>query len=165
MLFGTKSSKFRFLYFLDMSKAFIRLQYCKLFGLMVNRQTLAFIVRVSINLHTGNYVRVHWCLILSDKFLAVNGVKLGGILSHILLCLYVDGLLMALSQAGVVCFIGDNFVGALAHADDIVLLAPSASALCTVLAICDIYADDYQFRFIPVNLNASWFYLQLSIFM
>jgi hypothetical protein len=56
---------------------------------------------------------------------------------------YIDGLLMALSNAGVGCYIGNNFVGALAYADDIVLLAPSASALRRMLAICENYANEY----------------------
>jgi len=42
-------------------------------------------------------------------------------------CLYVDGLLVALSKAGVGFFIGDYFVGALIYADDIVLLAPPSA--------------------------------------
>ena len=59
---------------------------------------------------------------------------------------------MALSKAGVGCYIGDNFVGALAYADDIVLIAPSASALRIMLAICDNYANDYCISF---NANKS----------
>ena len=47
---------------------------------------------------------------------------------------------------------GSNFVGALAYADDIVLLAPSASALRKMLAICDNYAQDYHVEF---NANKS----------
>jgi len=47
---------------------------------------------------------------------------------------------VALSRAGVGCFVGSNFVGACAYADDIVLLAPSASALRIMLVICDNYA-------------------------
>jgi len=47
----------------------------------------------------------------------------------VLFWLYMDDLLVALSTAGVRCFIGDNFVGALAYADDITLRAPSASEL------------------------------------
>ena len=54
---------------------------------------------------------------------------------------------MALSHAGVGCFIGSNFVGALAYADDITLLAPSALALRKMLAICDSYANDYDIVF------------------
>ena len=42
---------------------------------------------------------------------------------------------------------GNNFVGALAYADDIVLLAPSASALRIMLAICDNYAKEYSITF------------------
>ena len=67
-----------------------------------------------INFYTGNYVRVAWCGIVSDYFLAINGVKQGGVLSPVLFCLYIDGLLVALSKAGVGCYIGEYFVGALA---------------------------------------------------
>ena len=44
-------------------------------------------------------------------------------------------MLKALSKAGVGCFIGSNFVGALAYADDIVLVAPSAAAMRKLLSI------------------------------
>lgn len=77
-------------------------------------------------------------------------MKQGGVLSPVLFCLYIDGLLVTLSRAGVGCFVGSNFVGALAYADDIVLLAPTASALRTMLAICDNYAKDYS-----ISFNAS----------
>jgi len=33
----------------------------------------------------------------------INGVKQGGVLSPVLFCLYTDGLLVALSKAGVGC--------------------------------------------------------------
>ena len=39
-------------------------------------------------------------------------------------------------------------MGALGYADDIVLLAPSASALRLMLSICDKYASDYSISFI-----------------
>ena len=54
---------------------------------------------------------------------------------------------MALSNAGVGCLIGSNFVGALAYADDIVLLAPPATALRSMFAICDSYASEYRISF------------------
>ena len=69
--------------------------------------------------------------LFSDYFVAVNGVKQGGVLSPLLFCVYLDGLLSALSKSKVGCFIGDFFTGALAYADDIVLCAPSATALRT----------------------------------
>ena len=63
------------------------------------------------------------------------------------MCVYIDGLLVALSKAGVGCFIGSNFVGALAYADDVVLLAPTATALRRMLSICDCYASEYCISF------------------
>jgi len=68
---------------------------------------------------------------MSVYFFKVNGVKQGGVLSPVSFRLYIDDLLLLLSRSGVGCFIGNNFVGALAYADDIVLAAPTASALYT----------------------------------
>jgi len=127
---------FGFCTFLDASKAFNRVSHCKLFRLLFSRQVPALIVRVLINFYVGNFVRVQWCRIASDYFLACNGVKQGGVLSPILFCLYIDGLLVALSTAGVGCFMGSNFVDALAYADDIVL---AKSTLRMMLVICDNY--------------------------
>ena len=69
-----------------------------------------------------------------------------------LFCLYIDGLLKELSEAGVGCFIGNNFVGALAYADDLTSLAPSASAMRKMLHICEEYAVEYSITF---NANKS----------
>jgi len=55
-------------------------------------------VRVLIYFYVGNFVRVQLCGIVSNYFLSSNGVKQGGVLSPILLCLYIDGLLLALSR-------------------------------------------------------------------
>jgi len=92
---------------------------------------------------------------VSDYFLAISGVKQGGVLSLVLFCLCIDGLLGALSKAGVRCFIGDYFVRALVYADDIVLLVPSTSA--QHYALCSPLAIDMPMiivsRLIPVNQN------------
>jgi len=67
--------------------------------------------------------------------------------SPVLFCVYIDGLLTALASANVGCYIGRNYVGALAYADDLVLIAPSASALRKMLTICDYYASDFYMSF------------------
>jgi len=99
--------------FLDASKAFDRINYCKLFRLLINGGMPAFVTRVLLNLYIGNVVRISWCGILSDYFLATNGVKQGGVLSPVFFCVYIDGLLTALASANVGCYIGRNYVGAL----------------------------------------------------
>ena len=44
--------------FLDASKAFDRINYCKLFRLLINRGMPAFVTRVILNLYIGNFVRI-----------------------------------------------------------------------------------------------------------
>jgi len=65
----------------------------------------------------------------------------------VMFCVYIDDLLVQLARIGVGCFIGRKFVGALAYADDIVLVAPTASALRKMLAVCDNYATEYYMAF------------------
>jgi len=121
--------------FLDATKAFDRVNYSKLFRLLIRRNLPLLLVRIMLNFYISNFVRVSWCGYFSEYFLATNGVKQGGVLSPVLFCVYLDELLHALSEAKVGCYIGDTFVGALAYADDLVLTAPSANALRRLLSI------------------------------
>ena len=65
-------------------------------------------------------------------------------ISPVLFCVYVDGLLKLLSVAKIDCYIGHVFVGALAYADDIVLLAPTARAKRKLLSLCDEFASGFN---------------------
>ena len=62
-------------------------------------------------------------------------------------CIYIDDILLQLSASGVGCFVGLNFDGALAYADDIVLLAPTPFAMRKMLKICDTYASAFDIIF------------------
>jgi len=92
------------------------------------------------------------CTLLILYFVAINGIKQGGVLSPVLFCIYLDNLLVRLSRSGVGCFIGETVVGALTYADDIVLVTPSASAMRKLLRICDVDAAEYCISF---NANKS----------
>jgi len=129
------TSKSCVLSFPDSTKAFDRVNYCKLFKLLVKHELPLLIIRVLANLYMNNLVRVSWGGAMTDYFTALNWVKQGAVLSPILYCVYVDDLLLILSKAGVGCLIGLHFVGALAYAEDLVLLAPTASAMRKLLAI------------------------------
>jgi hypothetical protein len=61
--------------------------------------------------------------------------------------IYIDDLLVKLSLAGVGCYVGLHFAGALLYADDIVLLAPTPTAVRKLLAICDSNASEYDIVF------------------
>jgi hypothetical protein len=67
--------------------------------------------------------------------------------SPILFCIYIDKLLLLLARSAVGCHIGKNFLGALAYADDITLIAPSPNAMRTLLRVCDEFAEEYFVTF------------------
>ena len=60
-----------------------------------------------------------------------------GVLSPILFTIYLDKLRLGIKEKGVGCFWGHHFAGALAYADDVVLLAPSAFDLRVMLHACE----------------------------
>lgn len=144
--------------FLDATKAFDRINYCKLFNLLLCRSLPYCIIRVLLSLYTNNYVYVSWVGSNSSSFRACNGVKQGGVLSPVLFCLYMDGLLNKLSHAGVGCYMGEMFVGALAYADDIVLISPTPSAMNNMLSICDEFSIEYNVLFNPLKSKCMYFY-------
>ena len=68
-------------------------------------------------------------------------------MSLILFAVYVDSVLGRLEQSGVGCHIGGYFVGALAYADDVTLVAPRPSGIRTLINVCEQYALDYDITF------------------
>jgi hypothetical protein len=91
---------------------------------------------------------VLWNGSFSHKFSnSSNGVHQGGVLSPILFTVYIDDLLLELEKQGVGCFWNHHFAGAVCHADDIVLIAPSASALCLMLRTCTQFASSHSLIF------------------
>lgn len=133
--------------FLDASKAFDRVHFCKLFRLLMQRGLPMCVVRLLINFYVGHFISVSWAGFISGGFVALNGVKQGGVLSPVLFCIYIDLLLSRLSCLGVGCYIGFDFVGALAYADDIVLVTPTPFAMRKMLATCDRFAVEFNIIF------------------
>ena len=91
---------------LNATKAFDRVNYCKLFRALMDRELPpAYVLRLLLNLYTNSFARVSWNGVCSRSFVIENGVRQGGIVSPILFCIYIDGLLHRLSESGVGCFI------------------------------------------------------------
>ena len=59
----------------------------------------------------------------------------------------MDELLSRLSLAGVGCYVGTRFYGALCYADDLTLLCPSRRSMNIMLKICEDFALEYGVKF------------------
>ena len=120
--------------FLDASKAFDLVNHEVLFQKLLKRGLPLPVVRFLSSWYHDQQMRVRWEQSLSSSFGVSNGVRQGSVLSPVLFSVYLDELLDMLSDSNVGCYWGGHFAGAVCYADDIVLLAPSASALRRMLS-------------------------------
>ena len=129
--------------FLDASKAFDRVHYIKLFRLLISRGMNIMFVKFLLKLYTNQTLRVNWQNSLSDQFYVTNGVRQGGVLSPVLFIVYINELLQLLRNSGCGCYVGPHFLGALAYADDIVLISPTIVGLKHMSSVCESFSADY----------------------
>ena len=67
----------------------------------------------------------------------MNGTRQGSVLSPALYSIYMDEILVTLRNLGVGCYVGEVFMGAMGYADDLVLLAPTRTAMQMMLKACE----------------------------
>ena len=67
-----------------------------------------------------------------------------GQLSPLLYDVYTDDLNHHLQATGVGCYVGGAWVNSLSYADDMVLLAPTVTAIQTLLEVCRAYAGPHD---------------------
>ena len=132
---------------LDASKAFDCVHYVTLFRELLLKGFCPLVAKVLLFMHVNQRVRVRWNNEVSDGFTVSNGVKQGGILSPVLFSIYTDLMLRSLRDSGVGCYMGNAFCGALAYADDVILLAPSKSALSIMLKVAQECASRLSLQF------------------
>lgn len=132
---------------LDASRAFDRVNYVKLFRVLVKRKLCPIVTRFLLMLYTNQSIRVQWGSYISTLCIVSNGVKQGGVMSPILFTIYIDELLNRLRSEQLGCHIGHIFSGALGYADDVILLAPTLFSLRRMLDVCKQFADEYDVLF------------------
>ena len=142
--FYTSQNSPVYLSYVDSSKAFDRVNYWYLFKKLLTRGLPSLIIRLFIYWYTTQSFIVKWCDAFSSSFKSCNGVRQGGILSPIYFNIFMDELSCKLSETKVGCHINNICVNHLFYADDCVIMAPSPSALQTLLAVCEQYADDNE---------------------
>ena len=108
-------------------------------------------------MYTNQLLSVKWNDKLSKSFKVSNGVKQGGVLSPVLFCLYLDVLLNKLYNTGVGCYLGPYFCGALAYADDVILLTPTVCGAKSMLNVWSKFSSDYNVKFNASKSNVIIF--------
>ena len=136
---------------LDASKAFDRVEFSSLFDALIRRDFCATALRFLYRMYTQQEIMVRWQETLSERHGISNGVKQGGVLSPWLFTVYMDELLQRLSMVDGGCRIGCMYAGALCYADDIVLLAPTSTALDRMLRVVENFATTYKMTFNPLK--------------
>ena len=130
--------------FVDLRKAYDRINHSKLFRKLLNRGVPLYIVKFIAYWYSHQQIQVRWAHHHSDAFTVTNGIRQGGLISAALFNLYLDDLSTQLNSSRVGCRIGSVIVSHLAYADGIVLIAPSPKALNLLLYICDQYARAFD---------------------
>ena len=81
---------------LDASQAFDRVNYCKLFRLLLKKGLCPLVCQFLAYSYTKQHVRAKWGHLLCNPFSVSNGTKQGGVLSPILFTIYMDEIISRL---------------------------------------------------------------------
>ena len=143
--------------FLDCSKAFDKISHAGLFLKLIERNVPLCFVNLLIYWMSNLTSRCRWQGLLSDSYAVTSGVKQGGVLSPIFFNVYVNDLLIKLSNAGSGCYINNEFFGAIMFADDLVLLAPTRGAMQKLIQICERFCEEHCLSFNAKKTKAMVF--------
>jgi len=133
--------------FLDATKAFDRVQFDKMFNVLIDNNVMSVDLRLLYFQYTNQKCRAEWKGNRSEYFSVGNGIRQGGIASPVIFCMYLDVLIRKLERERVGCNVGTKYFGCLAYADDLVLLSPSIQGLRKMLRTCEEYCDYYRLQF------------------
>ena len=149
---------------LDCTKAFDKCRFDILFRKLLDKKLPAIVIRVLIYVYEEQRAWVRWGDARSRSFGILNGTRQGSVLSPALFSVYMDDLLMRLRRAGLGCHLGGVFCGVVGYADDLLLLAPSRSAMESMLKICEDYAGENNLEFStdpdPVKSKSKCIFMQ-----
>ena len=133
--------------FLNAKKAFDRVNHWTLAKKLLDRNVPLHIVKLFIWWYREQKFMVRWGNSLSITFRCSNEIRQRGQLSPMLYNVYTDDLNHHLQATGFGYYVGGAWVNSLSYADDMVLLAPTVTALQTLLEVCHVYAGSHDIVF------------------
>ena len=118
-----------------MRKRLLIFNQCTLAKKLLDRDVPLHIVKWFIFWYIEQEFMVRWSNSLSMTLRCSNGIRQGGQLSPLLYNVYTDFHNHHLQATGVGCYVGGAWVNSVSYADDMVLLAPTVTALQPLLEI------------------------------
>jgi len=123
---------------IDVSKAFDSMSHHGLFLKLMYRQVPVRLLNILEDWFGKCETCVRWGSTFSDMFSLSRGIRQGGVLSPHLFAVYIDDLINVVENTGVGCRMCSVPTCIILYADDILLLAPSVTALQTLLSVCEL---------------------------
>jgi len=122
--------------FLDLSKAFDRVNHNILFLKLMKRKIPPTVLKLLMVWYKHSVVSVRWNMFFSDTFSLTTGVRQGGVLSPILFCIYIDDVIRRLESSRLGCWVSGCYIGCILYADDMVLMSASVCDLQKMIDLC-----------------------------
>ena len=133
---------------LDYRKVFDYCNHVIMFQNLLDRKVNKVFIRLMIFMYLNQSCFIRWNQQRSYSFSVTNGTRQGGVFSpRGGFATYLDPLLYRLRDSGFGCRIGGHWLGALALADDVILLSPSIQGLQHLLNICEEHAKETELVF------------------
>ena len=134
--------------FADLSKAFERVDHFKLGNLLLSRNVPPDLVHLIMVYLRNQKARVRWNGSSGDYSYVNWGVRQGGIISPLLFKLYVDDILDKINSKNEACSFGLSRIGAIAYADDVILLSHNLDGLRSIFRV---FSDELKHRNLKIN--------------
>ena len=142
---------------MDKSKSFDVCKFSVLFQKMLGKLSDIFL-RIIIYMYDHQFSNVRWNSEISSSFTISNSFGQGKILAGFAYCFYCHEFFNILQTSGYDCLVKDVYAGIYGYSDDDILLAPSLSALSSMIKIAEQYFSPFllfAFCFLAFIYNSS----------
>jgi len=135
---------------LDLSKAFDKMNHHGLFLKLMEKHIPVNLLSLIENWFMMGVTCIKWGSVMSRCFRLFCGIRQGGVLSPYLFAVYIDSIVVKVLKSNIGCYVKWTCMSVLLYADDIILLAPSITALQQLLHVCE-----QELRWLDMSINVK----------